>query len=1195
MNESKPGKTAPRLLQDLLTYDPRYEERAGRNLLTSAPPHHDPDSQPARQVPTRNCRHAFMIKPGQSMPPEAGQEPSHDTIYKVAAFCERCRWHLDVVVDLRDNGSQNTPCGQGTDVGIHHFRYVSDGNQDQDLFGIPNIPRSYRFRCSADKCPVELTIRLHPPRFSDQDYSLLTNTLALRKRLDTAKTIAGDRADGQMARPVDALDYLITYLTDSLNPQKGKGRIPVLNRKFLKTFGRDCDDILNRLGFTPAIEIDDEGGQVDVWHLPKPSEAQNPLDEANDWTIIDDALHELNVLIMGMPERDRTNVRHPPTQPQPALGTIERALGCSDYSKKPMSRTEALANHEDHPYYAGLGAVGDFSDALLLISFALQSAADPKNSTYYFECLQSIGRGRDSYDLNSQVAVLASQGLTDRKDVHAAYKYFGLSLDHIELLSDDFIVSQFRSRLQDISSSMAQEAREKLRIIGHARHSQLMLQEASDAIETYEQALSWLGLDSSQPDDFVVTMFGVKISDNANSRPTARKAVLKIAEERNSVTLRRFLSSGKLDNDMDIGDAYALIGVPDRTQKLDLEFLKAQVESYIQGEPQKESRYWRAYDLVVQDQTENPRRSIPHKRNIYPSAEWPVGCENIGNTCYLNSVLQFLFTIKPLREMVLHCENYFEDRDLDTLSPKKVVGRRIVGQDEVQRAQQFVVELKQLFDLMVHSDDESVKPNRRLAALALSRQATGSQQADTAPSKSHLKTIDGAPVYGPVLNPDIPHEESGTDSPMRDVDETVNGTMDNSAGQDEAKVPKPEHPSRPPPVPPRAEARTGAQPEQDLMAAIEASARQQDAAEILNNIFDLLGCAIKGDVNNVLPDGEQNDLIKQLFFMNVTHITEQKDKLSEEKKELTDAYGVYAGRDMSLYAALDNGFSKNEIENSGKTKYEILETAAPVQIINIKRAVFNKVEGITKDESHIALDEVLYLDRYLRQTSSRSEEVMQSLRKKQWELRNQVHKLEADKARLAENDLKIPLPNAVEECAELISNIVQARSDQLVDAEDDTSSLRDVAEELKDRGYHLRREIEDVAAQMADLDEEINSLFKACTDHPYRLHAIFIHRGNTGGGHYWIYIFDHQRKFWRKYNDGHVDKVVNLDEVFKKPEDKTPATASGVVYVREDLVDEHTEAVRRDPSPRADVEMRDESNDHDQYEDVQILNGVESS
>lgn len=35
----------------------------------------------------------------------------------------------------------------------------------------------------------------------------------------------------------------------------------------------------------------------------------------------------------------------------------------------------------------------------------------------------------------------------------------------------------------------------------------------------------------------------------------------------------------------------------------------------------------------------------------------PVGLHNIGNTCYLNSLLQYLFTVKPIRDIVLNYDD----------------------------------------------------------------------------------------------------------------------------------------------------------------------------------------------------------------------------------------------------------------------------------------------------------------------------------------------------------------------------------------------------------------------------------------------------------------------------------------------------------------------------------------------------------
>ena len=101
-----------------------------------------------------------------------------------------------------------------------------------------------------------------------------------------------------------------------------------------------------------------------------------------------------------------------------------------------------------------------------------------------------------------------------------------------------------------------------------------------------------------------------------------------------------------------------------------------------------------------------------------------------------------------------------------------------------------------------------------------------------------------------------------------------------------------------------------------------------------------------------------------------------------------------------------------------------------------------------------------------------------------------------------------------------------------------------------------------------------------------------MHRGSASGGHYWIYIYDFQHNLWRKYNDERVD-LVDREEVFMH-ETSYPQTSTGIVYIREDLVSEYTEAVHRripvPPQPTNEIEMKDVE---PEYEDIEILNGIE--
>ena len=82
--------------------------------------------------------------------------------------------------------------------------------------------------------------------------------------------------------------------------------------------------------------------------------------------------------------------------------------------------------------------------------------------------------------LEEKAQILASQGQTNRREVAKAYEYFTIDPVHSAHLTDDIIVGQFRARLQDISPTLEDETRNMLRIIGQARQSSKILQEASN-------------------------------------------------------------------------------------------------------------------------------------------------------------------------------------------------------------------------------------------------------------------------------------------------------------------------------------------------------------------------------------------------------------------------------------------------------------------------------------------------------------------------------------------------------------------------------------------------------------------------------------------------------------------------------------------------------------------------------------------
>lgn len=129
-------------------------------------------------------------------------------------------------------------------------------------------------------------------------------------------------------------------------------------------------------------------------------------------------------------------------------------------------------------YYASLGATSELSDSLLVFAYERQTSCDPDNAPYYLECLQDLAKGRKSEVLETKAVLMESEGQTSRKDIHSAYRYFGMD-PRARDLDDDTIIGNFRSRVGD-APRQESEMRRALGIIGLDRKSEKIRSEAAN-------------------------------------------------------------------------------------------------------------------------------------------------------------------------------------------------------------------------------------------------------------------------------------------------------------------------------------------------------------------------------------------------------------------------------------------------------------------------------------------------------------------------------------------------------------------------------------------------------------------------------------------------------------------------------------------------------------------------------------------
>ena len=256
-----------------------------------------------------------------------------------------------------------------------------------------------------------------------------------------------------------------------------------------------------------------------------------------------------------------------------------------------------------------------------------------------------------------------------------------------------------------------------------------------------------------------------------------------IAEKRGSSALQAWLETGHLgETEMDFGQAYTRLGIGDRM--VDDELVLTSYNVLVQETPSQIKELKRALAAIAKSRNSFYLTSFLDSNTVgHKLSDWPVGLENIGNTCYLNSLLQFYFTVKPLRELVLNFDTYKMQSD-DSGFETKRVGSRKVSKKEVDRAQRcdylpflilhlrlltlaVVYELQKLFKSMISISADKVTPEQELARLTLissSNEETIRRMSILSAHRPSIGDIDGQPILGPL--PPFPAPVAITDAVM---------------------------------------------------------------------------------------------------------------------------------------------------------------------------------------------------------------------------------------------------------------------------------------------------------------------------------------------------------------------------------------------------------------------------------------------
>jgi ubiquitin carboxyl-terminal hydrolase 25 len=495
-----PGKTSPRLLEDLRLYNPQRLPNSQFNILTSLPQPYNGKTEPRKTAKTA-CVHDWKLKSNQSSNTGFSGKPNGET-RDAAAFCAQCRCHVKLRLSFDAAGWTTRPCPQ-QDAPLHHFKYILAESAGFSLTSADDTERweaHEKFRCTLENCEAELDVYMISPRLTSEYVNLLTNHALIEERAKAAIASDPARFEGiAVPLPVQVLGNLRSYINNSILTTDGSQKINSQNKRFLLCLGDACEGLLKYLTF------EREG---DYWIPPRPAPAQpTPLENPVN-VLLDDVLKELT-LVMSVQEEQERRVLRGDYPLASATSDFYRLLGCLDYETNPATRRVNLTEDDEHPFYPGLGAVINFHDKLLIYAYDQQLLIDPANSPYYLQCLQGIAKGRGSEELHTKAAIEESSGRVSVDDIKSAY--LALGLDPSIPMDEETIIGTFKSRVTD-APRQEEELRRCLRIVGGDMNSRRIEDFAADTVHTYEQALNWLGATPEMGDDFITSMYSLKVS-----------------------------------------------------------------------------------------------------------------------------------------------------------------------------------------------------------------------------------------------------------------------------------------------------------------------------------------------------------------------------------------------------------------------------------------------------------------------------------------------------------------------------------------------------------------------------------------------------------------------------------------------------------------------------------------------------------